>query len=54
MKSIQNRTRLFFVSLAIGGALALVLSLSGCNTVSGIARDMQTMSEATRDAMSKN
>ena len=51
MKRKATRT---VVAITIGLALGSLLVLAGCSTVSGFAKDLGGMSEATRKAMSEN
>lgn len=49
----KKRIRFLIIGFVVGGALALMSVLSGCSTVSGFAKDLGSMSEAARDAMSR-
>lgn len=51
---MKRRTRLFVLGLGIGIIFALFASMIGCSTVSGFAKDLGSMSEATRNAMTRD
>ena len=49
----QKRIRIFLVGLAIGAGLGLIMTLGGCSTVSGFAKDLGDASEGLRNAMTQ-
>lgn len=53
MDRVKRYGKLTAIGILAGIGLALVMNMTGCSTVEGLARDVGAMSQATREAMNK-